>query len=273
MHKEGIVRDRHVGLIDRPGHILGQNLAVIGRIGDARAAPVLGIDEIRSLEGLHLIVFHLCIAGEKRIQLVALRMGDHEIHVSGIHPFREGIRHRLGKGARMGSPAEDHLRAGLLLVLVDGDEVREGLARVHRSRLQGYDRLAAVLHELLEYGLGIIEIPVLQTCERAHAYDVAIAGHHRYGLPQMLGLVPVHNHAQLGLQLPAVLTYVEHYWVHTQVVGGLLAAEPRPERAVEENQHYGLVLAQMLPGERIGLHLPCLLESRGEISYILYVKE
>ena len=64
MHKLTIICPRHVFRVNCPRHILGCDLSVIGRIGYARIAPVLGIDEICSFKGFLLIIFYTGIANE-----------------------------------------------------------------------------------------------------------------------------------------------------------------------------------------------------------------
>ena len=89
----------------------------------------------------------------------------------------------------------------------------------------------------------------------------------------MFGLVPVHNHAEFSLEFPAVLPDVEDNGIHAEVVSRLLAAEPGPERIVEENEQNCLVLAQMLVCEWISLYAAGLFEGLGNVTDILYVKK
>ena len=248
MHEIGVVGHRHVFLVHDPAHILAQDLAIFGRTSDARAAPVLRIHEIGALQGLHLVILHASRTHELRIQFIAFRMRDHEVHVRGIHPFREGIGHGLRQGARMRRPGHHHLRSLHGLILLDRDQVREGLTGMHGRRLQADDRLAGIIDELAQDGLRIVEGPVRQARKGAHADDVAIAPDDGNGFPQVLGLVAVHHDAQFRLQLPAVRPYIENDGVHAQVERSFLAAQARAQAAVEKDQHDGLVSAQGLPG-------------------------
>ena len=62
-------------------------LSIIGRVANARTAPVLSIDEVGTFEGFLLVSFHLSVAHESRVEVVALRMSDDEIYIGSIHPF------------------------------------------------------------------------------------------------------------------------------------------------------------------------------------------
>ena len=72
--EEGVVGYRHLPFRHRPGHILAEDLAVIGGIRDTGAAPVLGVDEVGAFEGLHLVVFYLRATDEFRIEFIAFRV-------------------------------------------------------------------------------------------------------------------------------------------------------------------------------------------------------
>ena len=110
-------------------------------------------------------------------------------------------------------------------MLGDGDEVGEGLQGMHGGGLHGHDGLAAVLHELLHDGLGIVVVAVGEACEGADGDDVAVARHDGDGLEQVLAFVAVHDDAALGLEFPGTLVDVEHDDVHAEVHGSLLCGE------------------------------------------------
>ena len=153
----------------------------------------------------------------------------------------------------MRRPAEDDLRTGFRLVFLDGDQVREGLAGMDRGGLEADDRPAGIVDELLQDGFRIVVGIVLQPREGADADQVAVAPDDRDRLAQVLRLVPVHHHAEAGFQLPALLADVQHDRVQAEVQGGLLAAQARPETAVEENEDDGPVDTEMCPAVRVGL--------------------
>ena len=50
MHEEGVIGPRHVCGVDHPVHVFAENLAIVFRAGDTGACPVLGADEVGSLE-------------------------------------------------------------------------------------------------------------------------------------------------------------------------------------------------------------------------------
>ena len=141
------------------------------------------------------------------------------------------------------------------------------------GRLKADDRPAGVFDELAEDLLAIILLTVRKAGEGTHADDVAEAPDHGDGLAQVLGLVPVHHHSHLRLELPAVAVDVQHDGVHAEVQRRLLAAQARTQGIVEENQDDGLVGAQMLPGEGVFLDLEGFLEGSAEVSYVLNVEE
>ena len=84
-------------------------------------------------------------------------------------------------------------------MLLDGDEVGKCLEWVNGSSLHGKNWAAAVLHELVDDGLGIIVVAVFQTGKAAHTDEVAETSHHRYGLQQVLALVTIHDNATFCL--------------------------------------------------------------------------
>ena len=115
---------------------------------------------------------------------------------------------------------------------------------MHRSRFHSHHRTAAILHELVDYGLCIVIFAVLESCEGAHGNDVAVACHHWDGFEQVLALVTVHDDATLGFQFPCTSIHIEHDDVHTQVHGSFLRAEARAQTVVEEYHQQCLVLTQ-----------------------------
>ena len=89
MHEVSVVSHGHVALVHDPAHVLAEDLSVIGWICHAWAAPVLRIDEVGSLKGFHLVVLDFGVSDEFGIKLIALWMGDHEVHVRRVHPLGE----------------------------------------------------------------------------------------------------------------------------------------------------------------------------------------
>ena len=71
-----------------PRTILTGDFTIVRKVSHARVAPVLGIDEVGTLEGFLLIVFHNGIANELRIEFVTLGMSDYEVYIwSCVHPL------------------------------------------------------------------------------------------------------------------------------------------------------------------------------------------
>ena len=208
MHEACIIRNGHLTCADRPAHIHAEDLAVILWACNARAAPVLRIDEVGSLEGLHLVILHTRITHKLRVELITLRVGDDEIDIRGIHPLGKRVGHGLRQSLRMRRPRHNHLRTLALLVLLDGDQVGETLQRMHRSALHEEDGTSRILYELVEYLLIVIILAALEAGERTYADNIAIATHDWDGLQQVLALVSVHDHAALGLEFPRTLIHV-----------------------------------------------------------------
>ena len=200
-------------------------------------------------------------------------MGDNEVNVGSHHPLGKRVWHGLWQCAAVGSPREHHLRTAAYGVLADGYEVGKGLQGVNGGRLHGYHGLAAVAHELADHGFGIVVGAVGESCEGAHGYDVAVACHDGDCFEQVFRLVAVHDYPSLGFQLPCSGVHVEHYHVHAQVHGSLLSAQSGAQRVVEENHQQGLVLAQLLPGKAVALHLLCLGERLVEVAKVVYVEK
>ena len=107
-------------------------------------------------------------------------------------------------------------------MLLDGDEVGECLERVNGSCLHGEDWATAVLHKLVDDGLGIIVVTVFQTGKATNTDKVAEATHHRDSLQQVLALVAIHDNATLCLQFPGTGIHIEHDYIHAQVHRSLL---------------------------------------------------
>ena len=268
--------------VDRPRHVLRGDLAIVGGIGHAGVRPVLGVDEVGALEGFPLIILHVGSGHKLGVELVALGMGDDEVDVGRQHPLGEGVGHGLRQGLGVGGPGEDDLGArncgsaaahrtgGILL---DGDEVGEGLERMDRGGLHGEDRPSAVAYELLDDGLGIVVVAVGEAGEGADADDVAVAAHDGDGLKQMLRLVAVHDDAALGLEFPCPLVDVEHDDVHSQVHGSLLRGETGAQRVVEENHQERLVAPQLTIFITILLDLLCLGQCLRQRPQVFYVDE
>ena len=135
---------------------------------------------------------------------------------------------------------------------------------MHSSALHEENRLAAVFDELIENLLFVVVLTVLKTCKRTYSDDVAVASHHRYGLEQVFALVSVHDDAALCLQLPCALVDIEHDDIHTQVHSCFLCRQAGAQAVVEEYQHTGLVLTQILILVAVGFH--CLRFFQGELE-------
>ena len=170
----------------RPRHVLGGYLTIVGRIGDAGVRPVLGVDEVSTLEGFLLVVLHAGIPHELRVELVSFWVSDDEIHVSGIHPLGKRVGHSLRQCTAVGSPGQHDLWPFYLFILLDGNEIGKGLQGMHGGRLHSEDGLAAVLDELLKHGLGIVVLAVSESCKGAYADHIAVASHDGNGFEQML---------------------------------------------------------------------------------------
>ena len=295
MHEEALIGDGHLAVADGPGGIVvvvTEHLAVVFGTGHTWATPVLGIDEVGTFEGSHLVVFNTGIADEQRVEFVALGMCHHEVHISSIHPFSERVRHGLWERSGMRSPRKHHLGTlvgrtldgiaakerigfdeGLVLVLLDSDEVGESLQRVHGGTLHEEDGTTAVLDELLEDLLLIIILARLETGEGTHADDVAVATHHWDGLEEVLALVALHDDATLSLQFPSPLIDIEHDDVHAQIERRLLGGEASAQGVVEEDEHSGLVLAKSLILIAVGLDLESLIKGFAQVANVGYVLE
>ena len=278
MHEVSLVGDCHLAAADGPVEVvavIAQHLAVVGGTGDARAAPVLGVDEISILEGFHLVVLDRCIAQEGRVQFIALGVGDDDVYIGSIHPLHEGIGDGLRQRTGMGSPRENHL--GALLAsdrsLGDGNEVGKGLQRMHGGCLHGKNRSAAVLHKLVENRLCIVVLAIDESCERAYADDVAVASHDGNRLKQMLTLVAIHDDSTLRLELPCSCIYIEHDDIHAQVERCLLGGETCAQAIVEENEESCLVAPHLDVLEAFLLDLLCLGQCLMQIAEVLHVEE
>ncbi len=110
-------------------------------------------------------------------------------------------------------------------MLLNGDEVGKGLQGVHRSGLHSKDGTSAVLHELVDDGLGVVIFAVCQACEGTYSDEVAEAAHHGDSLQQVLALVAIHHHAALGLKFPGAGIHVEHDDIHAKIHRSLLGRE------------------------------------------------
>ena len=259
--------------VDGPAHVARDDLAIVGRIGDARAAPVLGIDEVGTLESFLLVVFHTGVAHEQRVEFVAFRVGDDEVYIGSTHPLGKRVGDGLRQRTAMGSPREHHFRTGNGLVFLNRDKVGKGLKRVHGGRFHRHNGLSAVLHKLLHDGFGIVVVAVGESGKRADGDDVAIGCHHGNGLEQVLTLVAVHDDASFGLQFPGTLVHVEHDDVHAKVHGCLLRGEACAERIIEEYEQRRFVTAEMLPLETVALHFLRFLEGNAKVADVLYMLE
>ena len=126
---------------------------------------------------------------------------------------------------------------------MDSDEIGKGLQWMYGGGLHSDDRPARVFHKLVDDGLCVVVVAVLQPCKRTHGDDVAVAAHHRDGFQQMLALVAVHDHAAFRLQLPCTGIDVKHNDVHAQVHGRLLSRQTRAQTVVEEYHQQRLVFS------------------------------
>ena len=93
MQELAVVGPRHVLSIHRPVRhlvVVIQYLTVVGWVSNAWTRPVLGIYEVSTLKSLLLVIFYLRSLGKLRVELVALRMSNHEVNIrSSEHPFSE----------------------------------------------------------------------------------------------------------------------------------------------------------------------------------------
>ena len=273
MHKLAIVGPRHVFAVYGPRHVLAQNLAIVLGTCHTRAAPVLRIYEVCSLEGLLLIVFHDSIAHKLAVQFVAFGMGDHKVHVSSIHPFGKGVGNSLRKSTAMRCPCEHHLRALHLLMLFDGNQVGKGLQGVYGGGLHSKDGLATVLHKLLYDAFCIVKCSVLQSGKTSHSDDVAETAHHGNGFQKMLALVTIHDDTTLGLQFPGTSVHVQHHYVHSQIHGGLLGTETCTQTIVEEYHQQSLVASQVLMAKPVFLYFLCLGNGIAQVAQVFCIEE
>ena len=161
-------------------------------------------------------------------------------------------------------------RAGLRLVLLDGDDVREGLQRMPDGGLHAEDRLPGILDELVQDHLVVVVVPGFEAGEGADADHVAHRAHHGNRFQDVLALVPVHHHAAAGLELPGALVHVQDDGVHPQVQGGLLGAQARAQAVVEEHEEDGLVTAERLVREGVRLHEGGLGEGGLQVAQLLH---
>ena len=89
----------------------------------------------------------------------------------------------------------------------------------------------------------------------------------------MLRFVAVHDNAHLRFKFPALAIDIQHDSIHAEIHCGFLAAESGTEAAVEEQQNYRLVLAEMLPRERCLFYLAGFLQRLLQVADIAYIKE
>ena len=180
--------------------IVGEYLAVVGRVSNARTRPVLGIDEVGALKGFLLVILYRSTLCKLRVELITLWMSYHQVNIwRSKHPLSKRVWHSLRQRTAVRCPRQHSLHALLLLVFLYGDEVGKSLKRVNSGCLHGENRSAGVFHKLVHYGLGIVILPVCQAGKRAYADDVAVTAHHGDSLQQVLRLVAVHYHATLRL--------------------------------------------------------------------------
>ena len=86
MHKVGVVCESHLFGVDSPVAVGAEHLSVVFALV---RGPVLCIYEISALEGLPLVVLNACAAGECRVELISLRVGDDKVVVGHIDTFSE----------------------------------------------------------------------------------------------------------------------------------------------------------------------------------------
>ena len=236
----------------------------------AVGGPVLGIDEVGTLEGLALVVLHAGIAHKLLGQLVALGMGNDEVVVRGIHPLGKRVGHSLRQGFGVGSPGQNHLRTLHRLVLLDRDQVGKALQGVARSGLHREDGTTRVADKLLEDALLVVLLLVLELGKGANTDDVAVGAHDRNRLQQVLGLVAIHDHATLRLELPGALINVQNHDIHAEVHRCLLGREAGAEARVEEEHQKRFVATQLRELVAVALQLQGLLDGHLQVADILY---
>ena len=239
------------------GHLLivGENLSVVGRIGNTRTRPVLGIYEVSTFEGLLLVILYCSSLCKLRVQLIPFRMSYDEVHIRRCqHPLSERVRYRLRQSTTMRRPCQDSLYTLRCLVFLDGDEVSKRLKRMHRCRLHSEDRFARILNKLIYYCLSIVILSVCQTSERADADNVAIASHHRNSLQQVFRLVAIHDDATLCFQLPCSGIDIEDNDIHAQIHCSLLRRKAGTKGVIEKYHQQSLVLTKLLKSITIFLN-------------------
>ena len=159
-------------------------------------------------------------------------MCDNEVNISSVHPLGEAVGYSLWQSAAVGSPGQNNLRSILFPLstflfppFFDGDEVGEGLKRMHGSCLHSEDRTARILDKLIQHSLCIVILTIGESSKAAHTDEVAVTTHHGDCLQQVLTLVSVHDDTTLCLQFPGTSVHVEHDDIHAEVHGCLLGRE------------------------------------------------
>ena len=142
---------------------------------------------------------------------------------------------------------------------------------MNRCTLHEENRFATIFNELVQNLLLVIVLATLESCERTHSDDIAIASHHRDCLEKMLALVAVHHNAALSLEFPCALINIEHDYVHTKIHGCLLRAQTGTKAIVEKDEHGSLVLAKFLILETVFLYLCGFLKRKLQIAQIFYI--
>ena len=135
-------------------------------------------------------------------------MGDHEIVISGIHPFGKRIGNSLWQWTGMRSPSHDDFRACGLFVFFNGNQIGKTLQRMPRSCFHREYRTSGILNKLIEDGLLIVKLTIFETGKGAYSDDIAITAHHGNGFQQVLRFVTVHDDATFCFQLPGALVDV-----------------------------------------------------------------
>ena len=142
---------------------------------------------------------------------------------------------------------------------------------MHGGSLHRKDGTTRVFDELLQHRLGIVVLPISQSCKATHTNQVAVAAHHGDCFQQMFTLVTIHDDTTLGFQFPGAGIHVEHDHIHAQVHSRLLGGETGAQTIIKEDHHQGFVLSQMLILVTVVLNLLCFGERFLQRADILYI--
>ena len=92
MHEKSDIGQSHFFAIYRPCPVCADDLSVMW-VGIG--CPVLSVDEVCPLESSSLVIFHMGIAYELRVELIPFGMGDDKFVIGLVNPFGKRIRYGL----------------------------------------------------------------------------------------------------------------------------------------------------------------------------------